>query len=274
LTDIKYIVSKFPDGQQNIELDPYYKDKKPVGIATRINNWQDLELVVASVAALRNKGIKEISLYVPYLVGARSDRAFIKKGVHYLKQVIGPVINSLNFENVYVLDPHSDVMEACINNLSKINMDEFYQKVHYVLIREGFDKYVMVSPDNGARKRVEAAAKIRSTQIITCNKERDSKGNIIRTEVPLPITRPQAYVIIDDICDGGRTFTEIAKVIKNADVDNKVILVVTHGIFSKGLKLENIDHIISTNSYSDLSISNANYTPYSVFDRLSIANVM
>jgi ribose-phosphate pyrophosphokinase len=61
------------------------------------------------------------------------------------------------------------------------------------------------------------------------------------------------YVIVDDICDGGRTFTEIAKAIKAVRPTAKIYLIVTHGIFSAGFDELNVqfEKIFSTNSYGD-----------------------
>jgi ribose-phosphate pyrophosphokinase len=44
-------------------------------------------------------------------------------------------------------------------------------------------------------------------------------------------------VIVDDICDGGRTFLEMQKTIRSERIylfGDKIYLVVTHGIFSAG----------------------------------------
>lgn len=61
------------------------------------------------------------------------------------------------------------------------------------------------------------------------------------------------YIIIDDICDGGATFINIAKEIKKAYSCNHIYLIVTHGIFSKGFYelCDYFDGIYCTNSYSD-----------------------
>jgi ribose-phosphate pyrophosphokinase len=61
-------------------------------------------------------------------------------------------------------------------------------------------------------------------------------------------------VIIDDICDGGRTFVELAKAIKDGRPTAKVYLVVTHGIFSAGFYELNelFEGIYCTNSYEDI----------------------
>ena len=63
-------------------------------------------------------------------------------------------------------------------------------------------------------------------------------------------------IIIDDICDGGATFINIAKELRKPGYmykDNKIYLIVTHGIFSKGTtKLSQyFDGIYCTNSYKN-----------------------
>jgi ribose-phosphate pyrophosphokinase len=120
------------------------------------------------------------------------------------------------------------------------------------------DKVVLVSPDAGAYKKVyDVAKKFDIKNIITATKVRDMvTGNILRTEIPvLDQHKDLIYVIVDDICDGGRTFVELAKVIKENRPTAKVYLVVTHGIFSAGFKTLNeyIDGTFCTNSYRDVA---------------------
>ncbi len=128
-SDIKFEVSKFPDGQQQIRIplkrtfynsgtnrmkgyeyqDWNVESKNVVQIKARLNNFKDLELIICATKSLRELGVKEIHLYTPYFLGSRSDRKFEEGSNNYLKDVICPIINSLNFESVTVLDPHSDV---------------------------------------------------------------------------------------------------------------------------------------------------------------------
>jgi ribose-phosphate pyrophosphokinase len=58
------------------------------------------------------------------------------------------------------------------------------------------------------------------------------------------------FLIMDDICDGGRTFIELAKVLRPLTT-GKIMLYVTHGIFSAGLEvfLGYIDEIYCANSW-------------------------
>jgi ribose-phosphate pyrophosphokinase len=215
------------------------------------------------VAAIRNiKPNKEIALYVPYFIGARSDRKFVDGGVNYLKQVICPIINSLKFDTVVVLDPHSDVLEACLNNYEKIDN---HLIVKYSLTKidnknDARERICLVSPDAGAYKKIfDVAKKFEIQNVVTANKVRDMRtSKILSTEIPnLPgsVGDDMKYVIIDDICDGGRTFIELAKAIKVQRADAKVYLVVTHGIFSAGLKELNkhFEGIFTTNSYVDVN---------------------
>lgn len=262
-SNIGFKISQFPDGQQTVDLtdiESLEKYSDAVKIITRLNSFRDIELLICAVAAIRNiKPNREIALYAPYFLGARSDRKFQEGGVNYLKQVICPIINSLNFTAVIVLDPHSDVLEACLNNYEKVDN---HLIVKYALKNidplTDVDNFCLVSPDAGAYKKIfDVAKKFKIEKIITANKVRDMKtGNILRTEIPvLDQHNDLKYVIIDDICDGGRTFIELAKAIKDSRPTAKVYLVVTHGIFSAGFKelSQYFEGIYTTNSYRDVA---------------------
>ena len=259
-SEIKFKINRFPDGQQSVTIEdaPAFLQGRDIKLYSRMNNFKDLELIICANQALRNMAVSTVSLYVPYFMGARSDRRFTEGDVHYLKQVICPIINSQNFNAVLVLDPHSDVLEACLNNFEKINNHTI---VKHALTdidnKDGAqDRIVLVSPDAGAYKKIfDVAQKFGINKIITATKVRDIKtGKILHTEIPtLDQHEDLKYVIVDDICDGGRTFIELAKAIHGSRPTAKVYLVVTHGIFSNGfLELSReLERVYSSNSYSD-----------------------
>lgn len=281
-TDIEFAVSKFPDGQQSISITkPTSLNGTDIVINSRLNSFKDLELIICANQALRELGVNSVSLHTPYFLGARSDRKFTAGSINYLKQVICPIINSQKFDSVVVLDPHSDVLEACLNNFEKVNN---HLIVKYALTdidntNSAREKVVLVSPDGGALKKIyDVAAEFKITNLVTAIKHRDViSGKITHTEVPLPdeYLTGKKFVIVDDICDGGRTFIELAKAIKAKTVDSKIYLVVTHGIFSAGLLelSEYFEKIYTTNSvkdiesesYSDYTVSKEFLTQYDVF---------
>jgi ribose-phosphate pyrophosphokinase len=157
------------------------------------------------------------------------------------------------------MDPHSDVLEACLNNFKKNdNFDLVDDALSYLIGENEEDQVVLVSPDAGAYKKVfDVAKEFKIEKIITATKVRDLKtGQILHTEVPvLDQHNDLKYIIVDDICDGGRTFIEIAKAIKASRPTAKIYLVVTHGIFSAGFEeLEKyFERIYTTNSYKDIT---------------------
>jgi ribose-phosphate pyrophosphokinase len=279
-SDIKYKVSKYPDGQQSISLDlpdTDFHEKITVSITSRLNSFRDLEVIIAANQALREFSyVENVKLNVPYFLGARSDRKFEAGTSNYLKTVICPIINSQNFSRVTVLDPHSDVLEACLNNYHKHNNHRLVKDaLSKIDNRDGAQERIcLVSPDAGAYKKIfDVAKEFHIDNIITATKVRDIRsGNIIRTEIPtLDQHADLKYVIIDDICDGGRTFIELAKAIKGSRPTAKVYLVVTHGIFSAGFEQLNqyFEGIYTTNSYRDIADNEyeqkTNTTSFNIF---------
>jgi ribose-phosphate pyrophosphokinase len=255
-SNIKYKISKFPDGQQSITLDkPQITQRMSmILLKSRLNSFKDLELIITANQCLREFGIDDINLYVPYFLGGRSDRKFGEGQTNYLKNVICPIINSQKFNKVVVMDPHSDVLEACLDNFVKIGN---FELVEFALNDINDKNVTLVSPDAGAFKKIfDVATKFSIENIITATKVRDMKtGNILHTDVPgIDQHNDVKYVIVDDICDGGRTFIEIAKTIHNVRPTAKIYLVVTHGIFSAGFKslFEYFEGIYCTNSIDDI----------------------
>lgn len=267
-SDIKFKLDRFPDGQQQLRFEGLqiglikgYDNPNfdyQITIKSRLNNFKDLELICCAVASLRELGITKIHLATPYFLGSRSDRKFEEGSNNYLKTVICPIINSLGFKSVTVLDPHSDVLEACLNNFKKVNNFSLVDDaLSYLIGEDEEDQIVLVSPDAGAYKKVfDVAAEFSINKIITATKVRDVKtGQILRTEIPtLDQHANLKYVIVDDICDGGRTFIELAKAIKDSRPTAELYLVVTHGIFSSGYAElgKYFNGIYCTNSVKDI----------------------
>jgi ribose-phosphate pyrophosphokinase len=282
----KYEISRFPDGQQSIRLiengyntfESLKDSDKQHGIMikSRLNTFSDLELIICATQALKEVGVKNIELYIPYCIGARSDRKFMEGGINYVKHVIAPIINSQGYSKVTILDPHSDVLEACINNFKKEDnidlvsfafKDYFLSKGFKTWSPKNFDNVCLVSPDAGALKKVfHVAEKIGyKGEVVIASKHRNLEtGKIDYTNVPMSVNDADKDVfIIDDICDGGRTFIEIAKAVDEVrklsssvkrEHYGKNYLIVTHGIFSFGFDflVQHFDGIYCTNSVIDI----------------------
>lgn len=290
-SQVKYKVSRFPDGQQNltfVDWDTSLGDAAigwgtnladhPVKILSRFNSFKDLELIIAAKQLLNHLHVKEVHLYTPYLLGARSDRAFSDTENSYLVEVIAPVLNLQEFESITVIDVHSDVAQACIKNLIvednlklvRFALTDLYIHQHpttQIPAEALLDRYRLVSPDGGSLKKIyKIADKIGYTEdVLCCSKSRDTEGKLSKIRVPstTPEELSKDMIIIDDICDGGRTFTNIATQIHERRIGpngpakpGKTHLVVTHGIFSNHIAplfTGHIDGVYTTNSVKDNS---------------------
>lgn len=209
-------------------------------ITAHIRNGDIMPLALI-VDALRRTVNVPIQLNLPYLPYARQDR-LMNPGESLALKVFCDFINSLNFKSVTIDDCHSDVGVALLNNV-------VHRKQHTILKEELFNQFdAVVAPDAGAMKKTAEFVKVlnedKPTDMIRADKVRDvTTGEITGTEVYGDV-EGKTLLIVDDICDGGRTFIELAKVLR-AKGAKKIVLMVTHGIFSKGkdVLLEHIDEV-------------------------------
>jgi ribose-phosphate pyrophosphokinase len=187
-------------------------------------NTQDIITLLMLADALKRMGTPIYALHIPYFPYARQDRV-CNPGEALSVKVMADLINSIEAKVVIVTDPHSDVTPALLNNVE-------VRTAEHCGIHDIIGSKLVICPDAGAEKRIQ---KLRVPYVMA-TKIRDVKtGDIIDTKLydyenKVP---GKDVIIIDDICDGGRTFIELAKVLK-AHGAASVSLYVTHGIFSKG----------------------------------------
>jgi ribose-phosphate pyrophosphokinase len=232
--EIEYEKFIFSGGEPHIKLKPDWTTEDVIAVTTRINSMNDLGLLLVAVDALYRVGnFAKINLILPYFPGARQDREMVP-GEPLTAKVYADIINDLSFDGVTILDAHSDVTPALLDNCNSVTNHKFVAQV----IRElNFtDGYWLVSPDAGANKKIlKLAQHLEAEKVIKCDKVRNIKtGALSSFEVYADDLMDMPCVIVDDICDGGGTFIGLAEELKKKHAGD-LYLVVTHGIFSKGL---------------------------------------
>jgi ribose-phosphate pyrophosphokinase len=195
----------------------------------------DLMLVKDALGAAYTQYNVRWILEMPYVPYARQDRR-MRFGEAASLYLISHIINALGFDEVQVVDPHSDVTEALFHNLCVMEQWECF---NFDLHDLDFSKSVIVAPDGGALKKIyKVAQRMQFSDVVCASKIRDLKtGDITSTKVhqeDLDLMNGKSVWVVDDICDGGRTFTELAKTIRAGCSPQNLNLYVTHGIFSKG----------------------------------------
>lgn len=195
-----------------------------------------------------------IDLHLPYVPYARQDRV-ANPGESLSAKVFCELINAQHYRRVVVQDPHSDVTPAL---LDRVVIDDPLPALRRVLdrIRTECANVALVAPDAGARKRVLKLAAQLALPVVFADKVRDTRtGAITGTEIQGELP-DGALLVVDDICDGGRTFTELAQAVRQkrggSMARHPLFLYVTHGIFSKGLDglLESYAGIFTRNNWT------------------------
>lgn len=195
------------------------------------------------------------NLFMPYIPNARQDR-MVSNRVFTLK-TFSKMINSLNFNSVYVLDPHSDVSVALINNCYMMP-DPFV-----TLLEEDFlsdEHLVIMYPDNGAAKKYNYKTKSES---IIGYKHRDENGRIDGYFLHNFKDGTKHVIIRDDICSYGGTFCSAAKALRERGVE-KIVLFVTHceNNCVKGDLFNYVDHVYTTDDLLDYDIIKKEYPQF------------
>lgn len=253
-------INKFPDGTprinldvENIKEDEY--DGRPCILIDWFyeNNDEMFYLMLIKKHLERHLTNVDYYLFMPYIPNARMDRVKNDDEVFTLRYFCD-FINSLNFSRVYVLDAHSDVSTALLNNCKNDNPRDYIKDA----IRQISDDIVLYFPDAGAAKRYSDLF----PEIMYCygEKKRDWKsGKILGLDIRnngIDLNGKTVLMIDDIIAYGGSLFYS-ANALKEAGVD-KIYAYATHtensildrekGTLIKSLENNTVERLFTTNS--------------------------
>lgn len=254
----------FPGGEVGVNInsgsltwqDGFLRDVTRIDLVAKVQSSDQLMAMFLATDALRRVyPLAQIDLLIPYFPYARQDRV-CNAGEALSVKVIATLINAQNYATVTVLDPHSAVLVAALDRCYVVEQSEAFQG-----IKQDWHNWTIVAPDMGASKKVEEFAKLVGAKgVIYCNKRRNlADGKILGMDIlnPEDLYVGCKLLVLDDICDGGRTFTEVFDLIERnspgyhqGKLDYTIELAVTHGIFSKGVEVltKVFDHVYTTDS--------------------------
>ena len=221
-------IGSFPDGTilmkqwQVGPLDHAY-------VEWRYENDREFLGLIYLVKHLQYLKYKKISLYMPYIPNARQDRVKSNEDVFTLKY-FAEILNSLNLDSVTVLDPHSDVSAALIDNLIVVSAESYAKEAILRMKKKecvDTDHMLVFYPDSGAAKRY---SDMLERYYVYGLKKRDwETGNIIGLDVVDNgfDLKGKDILIVDDICSRGGTFLHSAKKLKELGAKD-IYLYVSH----------------------------------------------
>ena len=211
----------FPDGTLNLKT-PEIDSSSDIAISWNYENDAELFTIIclAKKYATRHK-----TLYMPYLPHARMDRIKNPNTEVFTLKYFCETINDLKFDRVVILDAHSNVGPALLNNCENHDVGE---ELNFVIsdIQCYSENIMLFFPDEGAMKRYSSYSPLPYAFGI---KKRDwetgqIQGLNIQSDIDL---KGKDILIVDDICSYGGTFAHSAKALREAGV-NKIYLYVTH----------------------------------------------
>ena len=187
-------------------------------------------------------------LILKYIPNARMDRVKNPDDIFTLKYFC-EIINSLNYDKVKVLDAHSNVSLALLNNIEQMDVSDHINRA--IFNCKNNDDFVLYHPDEGAMKRY-SEYNTWLPHTFGIKKRNWEDGKILGVQIADPdMIKGKDVLIVDDICSRGGTFYHSAKALKEAGAKD-IYLYITHcentildgDIFTSGL----IKQVYTTNS--------------------------
>lgn len=243
----------FPNGETRVNGGQI--ENKIMGVnevVLKYENDSDLIRLMFVKRYLDSRLSRPPILYVTYMPYSRMDR--VEGNSVFTLKYVAEFINSLKFHRVTVVEPHSDVSLAVLDNV-RAEYPTFWM-VRDIVETVGFNKTndYLFFPDAGAQKRY---GKMEGYNQLVGYKQRDfDTGRIKSLDVLGAETIEGAKVIIiDDLCSYGGTFMLSGKRLKELGAA-EIYLVVAHAeksifegdIFKEGSP---ITKVFCTNSISE-----------------------
>jgi ribose-phosphate pyrophosphokinase len=215
--DIKQ--NHFPDNTLCVKVDKNYfgGSKREIVYEWRYEN--DAELFTL-ICLRRHFNASRHILYMPYCPHARMDRVKNDSDVFTLKYFC-EIINSIRFDEVQILDVHSNVASALLHHCKNISPST--QIMNAV---DQCQAEVFFYPDEGAMKRYSDM--VTGPYAFGIKRRRWDDGKILGLDViNAEAVKDKDVLIVDDICSRGGTFLHSARALKEAGAKN-IYLYVSH----------------------------------------------
>lgn len=236
-------ITKFPDGTHQVwklsdelmkkisEQQGHSGPTAPVEIEIQWDYSSDEEfLSVCQLADLIMECVDNVylTLYCPFLPYGRQDKDITNNtcfGLHTFVYLV-----NCFFDKIKTVDIHNP---SFFNDEFKtITLENISAEPNIQKIIDQNEYNVILYPDKGASGRY---TQLSAKEIVVADKIRNQlTGEIEGIEIAHPnLLTGQKVLVVDDICDGGRTFIELAVVAKKY-MPASLSLWTTHGIYSKG----------------------------------------
>ncbi|RIV16193.1 ribose-phosphate pyrophosphokinase [Mycoplasmopsis gallopavonis] len=246
----------YADGEVMMVSEPTVRDKDVFIIASTSRPVNDniVELLIF-LDSLKRASAKSINVCLSYYGYARQDRKASGRQPIGAK-LVADLLQTAGATKVVCVDLHNPSIQGFFN----IPVDDL--KGQYPLakaLKSLNEKFTVVSPDHGGTVRARKLAELIADTVKICIIDKRRTG-VNQTEVMGLIgdIADQNAVIVDDIIDTGGTILKAVDTLKSKGA-KKVIVVATHGIFTKGFEIfennPNVEKVIVTDSIDNYELA-------------------
>ncbi|KAG7193314.1 ribose-phosphate pyrophosphokinase [Scheffersomyces spartinae] len=200
------------------------------------------------INACKMASARRITAVIPHFAYARQDKKD-KSRAPITAKLIANLLQIAGCHHVITLDLHA----SQIQGFFRAPVDNLYAEPSVLrYISENYDvkDLIIVSPDAGGAKRVASIADKLDVNFALIHKERQ-KANEVSKMVLVGDVTGKVCVLVDDMADTCGTLCKAADILLDNGAQ-KVVAIVTHGIFSGGaiakLNGSRLDKIVCTNS--------------------------
>ena len=245
----KSTVRQFSDGEIQVNIEESIRGKHVFILQSTSSPVNDnlLEILIM-VDALKRASAESVNVVMPYYGYARQDRK-ARAREPITAKLVANMLEVAGVDRLLTIDLHA----AQIQGFFDIPVDNLYTvplfAKHYCDKGLLGSDVVVVSPKNSGVKRARSLAEYLDAPIAIVDYAQDdsdrNEGYIIGD------VEGKKAILIDDILNTGRTFSEAAKIVEREGA-TEIYAVSSHGLFVEGaadlLDATNIKEILVTDS--------------------------
>lgn len=257
---------KYPNNEKKLNFSGYVLYENENTITFKYTSDEDLIELFILTKHIKSKTNCNLKLKITYMPYSRMDR--VEGDSVFTLKYISEFINNLDYDSVEILEPHSNVTPALINNSISYYIDQNTIEEVFKDLKMNIDFDYIMFPDNGATSRYKH---LNFKNVLIGHKHRDfESGEIIDLNIIGERHSSKKVLILDDLSSYGGTFIRASNKLKEMGFE-EINLYVTHAENSifKGDLFNHINKLITTDS---LITENKNWENRIFDDKLIVKN--
>ncbi|XRP96883.1 ribose-phosphate diphosphokinase [Methanocaldococcus sp. 16A] len=244
LTRVEY--KRFPDNEIYVRVVDEINDDEAVIINTQKNQNDAIVETILLCDALRDEGVKKITLVAPYLAYARQDKKF-NPGEAISIRALAKIYSNI-VDKLITINPHETHIKDFFT-IPFVYGDAVPKLAEYV--KDKLENPIVLAPDKGALEFAKTASEILNAEYDYLEKTRLSPTEIQIAPKTLD-ANGRDVLIVDDIISTGGTMATAVKLLKEQGA-KKIIAACVHPVLIgdalNKLYSAGVEEVVGTDTY-------------------------